>query len=175
MEEGLEWVLAEVDEDAEEDGDQIAVAVGGNGRRVPVIMSAMACIPEDQTDEQVARLKADIGTAHPAGAVLVFNKPAGWLPEKGGCGLVYGGLLWSNSTWSDFVLQPGGGLDDALAQRGRDHAHPRARTVEALAFAEASDVLHSLAAYLAGLRPDSTYVRFFRSADGWLMPFVDLA
>ena len=172
MEERLGWVFAEVDEDAEDDGDQVAVAVGSDGLRVPVIMSAVACIPGDPSDKQVARLKADIGAAHPTGAVLVFNKPAGWLPERGGRGLVHGGLLWSDSRWSGFVLRPGGGLDDALAQRGRDLAHPDARTVKELGFAEASDVLHSLAAYLAGLEPDEADVRFLSSEGGWLLPLV---
>jgi len=143
-------------------------------------MSAMACIPGDPSDKQVARLKAEIGAAHPAGAVLVFNKPAGWLPERGGGGLVYGGLvhgglLWSDNAWSDFVLRPGGGLDDALAQRGRDLAHPDARTVKELGFAEAPGVLHSLAAYLAGLELGEANVQFLRSADGWLMPLAERA
>jgi len=40
-------VLIEINEDAEEDGDQVAVAVGSDGQRVPVIMSALACIPGD--------------------------------------------------------------------------------------------------------------------------------
>ncbi len=172
MEERLGWVFAEVDEDAEEDGDQVAVAVGSGGQRVPVIMSAMACIPGEPGDKQVARLKADIGAAHPAGAVLIFNRPAGWLPEQGGGGLVYGGLLWSDSTWSDFVLRLGGGLDDALAQRGRDLAHPDARTVKELGFAEAPGVLHSLAAYLAGLKPDEADVQFLHSANGWALPMA---
>jgi len=166
MEERLGWVFAEVDEDAQDDGDQVAVAVGSGGRRVPVIMSAVACIPGDPGDRQVARLKADIGAAHPAGAVLVFNKPVGWLPEQGGGGLVHGGLLWSDDAWSGFVLRPGGGLDDALSQRGRDLAHPDARIVAELGFAEASGVLHSLAAYLAGLKPDEADVQFLHSANG---------
>lgn len=161
-----------MDEDAEEDGDQVAVAVGSGGWRVPVIMSAMACIPGDPSDKQVARLKAEIGAAHPAGAVLVFNKPAGWLPEQGGNGLVYGGVLWSDNLWSDFVLRPGGGLDDTLAQRGRDLAHPDARIVAELGFTEASGVLHSLAAYLAGLKPDEADVQFLHSANGWALPMA---
>ncbi len=37
--------------------------------------------------------RAEIGAAQPAGAVLVFNKPTGWVPEQGGGSLVYGGLL----------------------------------------------------------------------------------
>ncbi len=135
-------------------------------------MSAVAYIPGDLGDGQVARLKADIGAAHPAGAVLVFNRPTGWLSERGGGGLVYGGLLWWDRAWSDFVLRPDGGLDDALAQRGRDLAHPDARTVTELGFAEASGVLHSLAAYLAGLEPDEAEVQFLRSASGWLMPLT---
>jgi len=172
MEERLGWVFTEVDEGTEEDGEQVAVAVGSDGRRVPVIMSALACIPGDRSDKQVARLKADIGAAHPAGAVLVFNKPVGWLPEQGGGGLVYGGLLWLDDAWSDFVLRPGGGLDDALAQRGRDLTHPDARIVVELGFAEASGVLHSLATYLIGLEPDEADVRFLRLEGGWLLPLV---
>ena len=172
MEEHLGWVFADVDEDAEEDGDQVAVAVGGEGRRVPVIMSAVAYIPGDISDRQVARLKTDIGAAHPAGAVLVFNRPTGWLPERGGDGLVYGGLLWRDKAWSDFVLRPGGGLDDALAQRGRDLASPDAGTVAELGFAEASGVLHSLAAYLADLEPNKAKVQFLHFGDGWLMPLA---
>jgi len=175
MEERLGWVFAEVDEDADEDGDQVAVAVGSDGRRVPVIMSATACIPGDRSNEQVTRLKAEIGAAHPAGAVLVFNKPAGWLPEQGGGSLVYGGLPWSGSTWSDFVLRPDGGLDDALAQRGRDLAHPDARIVAELGFAEALGILHNLAAYLTGLEPGEADVQFLRSVGGWLMPLTETA
>lgn len=137
-------------------------------------MSAMNCISGDCTDKQVARLKTDIETAHPAGAVLVFNKPAGWLPEQGGGGLVYGGLLWSDDAWSDFVLRSGGGLDDALAQRGRNLAHPDARTGAELGFANALAILHSLAAYLAGLEPDEADVRFLRLPNGWLLPSASL-
>ena len=139
---------------------------------MPVFMSAVAYIPGDLNDAHVARLKADIGAAHPAGAVLVFNRPAGWLPEQGGGGLVYGGLLWSDKTWSDFVLRPGGGLDDAFAQCGHDLAHPDAPTLTALGFAGASGVLHSLAAYLEGLEPDQADLQFLRSESGWLMPLV---
>ncbi len=172
MEEHLGWVFTDVDEDAEQDGDQVAVAVGSPGRRVPVFMSAVAYIPGDLSDAHVARLKADIGAAHPAGAVLVFNRPAGWLPEQGGGGLVYGGLLWSDKTWSDFVLRPGGGLEDALSHRGRNLVHPDAPALAALGFAGASGVLHSLAAYLEGFEPDEVDVKFLRSASGWLMPLA---
>jgi hypothetical protein len=89
-------------------------------------------------------LKAHIGAAHPAGAALMFNKPAGWRPEQGPGGLVYGALLWWDGAWSDFVLRPDGGLDDALAQRGRDLAHPDARTVAAFGFAGALGLLHGV-------------------------------
>lgn len=82
---------------------------------------------------------------------------------------MHGGLLWSDDAWSDFVLRPSGGLDDALAQRGHDLAHPSTGVVAELGFAEASGVLHSLAAYLAGLEPDEADVQFLRSGDGWLM------
>ena len=146
--------------------------MGSPGRRVPVFMSAVAYIPGDLSDAHVARLKADIGAAHPAGAVLVFNRPAGWLPEQGGGGLVYGGLLWSDKTWSDFVLRPGGGLEDALSHRGRNLVHPDAPALAALGFAGASGVLHSLAAYLEGFEPDEVDVKFLRSASGWLMPLA---
>jgi len=104
----------------------------------------------------------------------MFNKPTGWLAEPGADGLVYGGLLWWAATWSDFVLRPGGGLDDTLAQRGRDLVQPDARTVTIFGFAEASGVLHSLAAYLTGLEPEEADVQFLRSAHGWLMPLAAL-
>jgi len=172
MEEHLGWAFSDVDEDAERDGDQVAVAVGSGQRRVPVFMSSVAYIPGDLRDDHVARLKAHIGAAYPAEAVLMFNKPAGWLPEQGPGGLLYGGLLWSDKAWSDFVLRPGGGLDDALAQRGRDLAHPDARTVTDLGFADAPAILHSLAAYLAGLEPDEADVRFLRPTDSWLLPLA---
>jgi len=87
-------------------------------------MSSGAC-------SHVARLKAGVCATHPAGAVLMFNKPTGWLAEPGADGLVYGGLLRWAATWSDFVLRPGGGLDDTLAQRGRDLVQPDARTPDA--------------------------------------------
>ena len=175
MEKHLGWAFIDVDEDAERDGDQVAVAIGSGQRRVPVFMSALTYIPGDRRDQLVGRLKAHFGAAHPAGAMLMFNKPIGWLPKRSQDGLLYGGLLWWDGAWSDFVLRPGGGLDDALAQRGRDLAHPDARTVAELGFAEASDVLHSLAAYLAGLEPDEADVQFLRSADGWLLPLAMLA
>ena len=171
MEEHLGWSFAEVDEDAERDGDQVAVAVD-TGRRLPVLMSAVAYIPGDTGDEQVAGLKARIGAAHPAGAVLLFNRPTGWLPEQGSCGLVYGGLLWSDNAWSDFVLRPKGGLDDALAQRGRDIARPDAQTVAAFGFSGAAGLLHSLAAYLTDLEPDEADVQFLCSPSGWLLPLA---
>ncbi len=172
MEEHLGWAFSDVDEDAERDGDQVAVAVGSRGRRIPVFMSAVIYIPGDPHDEHVARLKAHIGAAHPAGAVLMFNKPVGWPPEQGSGGLLYGGLLWWNKAWSDFVLRPGGGLDDTLAQRGRDLAHPDAQTVATLGFDSALGLLHSLAAYLEGLEPNEADVRFLRSDSGWLMPLA---
>ncbi len=103
---------------------------------------------------------------------MTLPKPTGWLPEQKEGGLLYGGLLWSDNAWSDFVLRPGGGLDDVLAQRGRNLAHPDARTVAELGFAEAWGILHSLAAYLAALEPDEADVQFLRSADGWLMPLA---
>ena len=172
MEEHLGWTFSDIDEDAELDGDQVAVAVGSGQRHVPVFMAAVTYIPGDRRDKHVARLKAHIGAANPAGAVLMFNKPVGWRPEQGPVALLYGGLLWWDKAWSDFVLRPGGGLDDALAQRGRDLACPDARTVAELGFAEASGVLHSLAAYLDGLEPDEADVRFLRSDSGWLMPLA---
>jgi len=172
MEEHLGWVFTDVDGDAEQDGDQVAVAVGSRGRRVLAFMSAVAYIPGDLGDAHVARLKADIGAAHPAGAVLIFNKPIGWLPEQGADGLVYGRLLWSDDAWSDFVPRPGGGLDDALAQRGRDLVHPDAPALAALGFPGASSVLHRLAAYLEGFEPAEADVQFLRFGGGWLMPLV---
>jgi len=162
-------VFTEEDKDVEEDGYQVAVAVGSDGRSVTVVMSAVACIPSDPSDKQVARLKAKISVAHPAGALLVFNKPAGWLPEQG-----RGGLLWSDNAWSDFVLRLGGGLDNALAQCGIDLARPDARTVAEFGFAHAPGLLHSLAAYLAGLEPDEANVHLLRSIGGWLMPLEEL-
>jgi len=62
--------------------------------------------------------------------------------------LLHGDLLRWDNAWSDFVLQPGGGVDAALAQRGHDLAHPDARTVAELRFAEATGFLRSLAAHL---------------------------
>ena len=57
-------------------------AMDGIGRRrVPVLMSSTAYIPGDLHDEHVARLKARIGAEHSTGAVLMFNKPAGWRPQ----------------------------------------------------------------------------------------------
>ncbi len=172
MEEHLGWAFSDVDEDAELDGDQVAVAVGSGQRRAPVLMSAVAYIPGDLGDEHVARLKAHIGAAHPAGAVLMFNKPVGWLAEQGPRGLLYGGLLWWDRAWSEFVLRPGGGLDDALVQRGHDLAHPDARTVATLGFVGALGLLHSLAAYLEGLEPDEADVQLLRSTGGWLLPLA---
>ena len=102
----------------------------------------------------------------------MFSKPVGWPPQQGLGGLLYGGLLWWDKAWSDFVLRLGGGLDDALAQRGCDLAHPDAHTVATLGFEGALGLLHSLAAYLDELEPDKAGVRFLRSADGWLMPLA---
>ncbi len=96
MEEHLGWAFSDVDEDAELDGAQIPVAVGSGRRRLSVIMSAVTYIPGDLRDQHVARLKAHIGAAYPAGAVLMFNRPVGWPPEQGLGGLLYGGLLWWN-------------------------------------------------------------------------------
>ena len=172
MEEHLGRAFSDVDEDAELDGDQVAIAVGSGRRCLPVLMSAMTYIPGDLRDKHVARLKAHIGAAHPAGAVLMFNRPVGWPPEQGPGGLLYGGLLWWDKAWSDFVVRPGGGLDDALAQRGRDLAHPDAQTVATLGFIGATGLLHSLAACLEGLEPDEANVRFLRSDSGWLMPLA---
>ena len=70
------------------------------------------------------------------------------------------------------MLRPGGGLDDALAQRRRDLAHPDAQTVAEFGFAGALGLLHSLAAYLEGLEPDEADVRLLRSDCDWLMPFA---
>lgn len=80
MGEHLGWAFNDIKENAELDGDQVAVAVGIGRRRVPVLMSSTAYIPGDLHDEHVARLKARIGAEHPTGAVLMFNKPAGWRP-----------------------------------------------------------------------------------------------
>ncbi len=172
MQEHLGWRFADIDEDAEQDGDQVAVAVGTGRRRFPVFMSAAAYIPGDIRDENVARLKASIGAEHPAGAVLIFNRPTGWLHEHGPDGLVYGGLLWSDNAWSAFVLRPGSGLDDALTQRGRDIAHPDAHIMATLGFADVPHLLRSLAAQLAGFEPDEVDVQFLRLARGWLLPLV---
>lgn len=77
MEEHLGWTFSDVDEDAEMDGDQVAVAVSSGRLHLPVFMSSVAYIPGDPHDEHVARLKARVGAAHPAGAVLMFNRPVG--------------------------------------------------------------------------------------------------
>jgi len=60
----------------------------------------------------------------------------------------------------------GSGLDDALAQRGRDLAHPDARTMADLGFTATSGVLHSLASHLNGLKPDEADMRLLRSERG---------
>ncbi len=71
------------------------------------------------------------------------------------------------------MLRPGGGLDDALAQSGRDLAHPDAQTVATLGFVGALGLLYSLAAYLDGLELDEADVRLLRSDSGWLMPLAE--
>lgn len=106
-------------------------------------------------------MKASIAVAHPGGAMLVLNTPVGWLQDRSPGGLLYGWLLWSDNAWSDFVLRLGSGL-----------AHPDARTVAELGFAEATGILQSLAAYQIGLEPHDAEVRLLRSADGWLLPLA---
>ena len=41
MQEHLGWLFTEIDEDAERDCDQVAVAVGSGRQRLPVIMSTV--------------------------------------------------------------------------------------------------------------------------------------
>ena len=104
--------------------------------------------------------------------MLVFNDPVVWLPGHGPAGLLYGGLLWSDNGWSDFVLRPDGGLDDALGQRGHDLAHPDARTAAAFGFPDALGLLYHLATALEGLDPEEAEVEYLRCANGWLLPLV---
>ena len=87
MQEHLGWSFTAIDEDAERDGEQVAVAVGAAGRRLPVIMSTLTTIPGDLGVEQVARLKARIGAAHPAGGCDNEYRLSGadefWLTPRG--------------------------------------------------------------------------------------------
>lgn len=69
----------------------------GRKRRMPIFVSAAAYTPGGLGDPHVTQLQASIVLAHPDSAVLIFNKPAGWLPERDSGGLVYGGLLWSDN------------------------------------------------------------------------------
>ncbi len=172
MQAHLGWTFTDVRAHANRDGTQVAVAVGGGQRRMPVIMAAGIHIPGEPGSEQVNGLKARIAAQHPAGAVLIFNNPTGWLPKHRRGGLVYGGLLWSDGAWSDFVLRPQGGLDDALAQRGRNIAHPDTDTVKALGLTDARGLLRSLAACLAGLEPDEVVIDLLKTPNGWVVPLL---
>ena len=172
MEEHFGWVFSDANKDAELDRDQVAVAVGNGGRRLPVLMSGAPYLPGNLYDRHVAREKAAVSAVRPVGAVLMFNRPVGWPSEQGRGGLLYGGLLWWDNAWSDFVLRPGGGLDDALSQRGCNLTLPDAKAVATFGFDGALGLLHSLAAYLDGLEPNEADVRFLRSTDGWLVPLA---
>lgn len=50
-------------------------------------------------------------------AVLIFNIPIVYLPEGDEVfGVLYGGRIRNGTQWTDSVLRPGGGIEDANAR-----------------------------------------------------------
>jgi len=176
MEQHLGWKFTDENPDAERNGSLVAKAVGKGRRKIPVYMSSVGYLPGDNADSVVSDLKKRIQAAESM-AVLLFNKPLVWpdKKDKRQRALLYGGQVLKDGRWSDFVLRPGGGVDDAFEQSGMMAPTPSVQFVERFSFETAVSLGVTIAAMQHGYEPDEVDVSLVSVPTGWAQPMVSPA
>jgi hypothetical protein len=83
---------------------------------IPIHMIGAAYDPGDLSDLLVDKHMKTIGRKSER-AVLLFGKPTFVVSKNDEAGVLYGGRVYHEGAWSDFVLSPGVTIDDLIAQR----------------------------------------------------------
>jgi hypothetical protein len=109
------WRFRKKDVSNTVDGGRIADAVSEGNAPYPVFLVSGRHSPGDLDDRHVEKRKAEVAASH-GRAVMLFNSPlvSRTVDTKE---LVFGGYVYDGE-WHQFVLRPGGGLSDAISQRG---------------------------------------------------------
>ncbi|MBY3151313.1 sel1 repeat family protein [Rhizobium laguerreae] len=168
MEQHLGWSLAEHDYDAKREAAKVAVAPSSVGK-IDVYMSRVSFRPGDVGDTYVEKLMAQLGEKSEK-AILLFNIPIVYPRETGvDFGVFYGGKINTSGVWYDFVMRPGGGVEDAIAQRLLIEEKAVPGFVETYGFEGAPSLGATLAAMRASGSPQGKMVPITPRGHGWAL------
>lgn len=164
----LGWNFEEVDMDANADGAWIARTRSKDGTPFEVFISRASFTPGDKGDEHVFEIQKEI-EARATKAILLFSKPLVHFPNpKKDAGSLFGGLLHDSGKWTQFVLRPEGGIDDAISQKLDIEAEMDPSVVEPYIFNGAGSMGRCIACYSNDVDPsqETGYVPF-GTINGW--------
>lgn len=168
LESHLGWKFDITDIEADADGAWIGRVTSSDERTFEVFISRASLTPGDRGDEHVFQMRKDI-EAKTRNAVLLFNKPLVHLPDPGkDAGVLFGGLLLDGGEWHEFVLRPGGGLDDAITQKLSIGEEMDPEVIAPFAFVGAGSLGRSIACYANDIDPakETGYIPFGK-INGW--------
>lgn len=170
--ESFGWSLQSMRPKARKEGSLVARTTASDGVGYDVFLSGGMYLPGEGGDVRVETCMDDIARkGRPA--VLLFNRPVGYIDPGAPKGMLFGGKMFSGQEWWDFVLRPGANVDDAVRQRGKMQARPGAAFFRKYSFAMAQEACTELAATSSGTKlEDGVSVTYLRNEDGWAMPFI---
>ncbi len=164
----LGWKFDETDSNADADGAWIGRTTSRNQIPFDVFISRAAFTPGDRGDDHVFQLQKQIArrTTH---GVLIFSKPLVHCPSpKKDQGALFGGLILNDSQWSEFVLRPEGGIDDAIAQKLHISEDMKKKEVAAYVFDGAVSLGRTIASYMNDIDPREEMACVpFGTVNGW--------
>ncbi|MBY3433505.1 sel1 repeat family protein [Rhizobium laguerreae] len=96
-------------------GEVIGEIANASGA-IPIYMIGAAYDPGDLSDLLVDKHMKTIARKSDR-AFLLFGKPTFIVAKNDEAGVLYGGRVYHEGAWSDFVLSPGVTVDDLIAQR----------------------------------------------------------
>jgi hypothetical protein len=164
----LGWEFSTVDTNADADGAWIGRTSSKGGKPFEVFISRASFTPGDKGDDHVFKIQKKIeGQAE--NAILLFNKPLVHLPDpKKDRGVLFGGLIFDDGKWSEFMLQPGAGIDGAVARKVTISEEMDPEEISQFIFDGAGSLGQSIANYSNDIDPkdENGYIPF-GTINGW--------
>lgn len=168
------WSMRRRKDDADGDGEQVAVSETLDGRLFKIYMSTVSYDPGDLGDEHVETLSNRIASETPR-AVLIFNHPRiSRIKGSDTRAAFFGGRILNNGSWTDFFLHRSDGIEDALRQHGNGVDIKSHSAITEHAFEGAIELAYTIAAEVTGQK-DTEGFGLFHSTSPWSSPMPPAA
>jgi hypothetical protein len=164
----LGWKFEEVDAKADADGAWIGRTLTKSRKTFEVFISRALFTPGDQGDDHIFKIRRSI-EERADNAILLFSKPLVHLPEpRKDRGVLFGGLIFDDGKWNEFMLRPGGGIDDAVDHQLTIEEEMNPNDVSQFIFDGAGSLGQLIASYVndADPRDKNGYIPF-GTINGW--------